>query len=338
MIPSNRLYFGDNLDFLRNRDYFPSESVDLIYLDPPFNSNHSYNILFKDVEGTPSTAQIKAFEDTWRWNETAAKSLHEINTALDYTPRQLVSLMNMLEDFLGHSPMYGYLVQMSVRIIELHRVLKPTGSLFLHCDPTASHYLKLLLDGIFGTKHFQNEIIWSYKSGGATSRRFARKHDVLLFYAKDVENCKFNPQLEKSYNRGLKPYSFKGVKEYEDDIGWYTFVNMKDVWQIDMVGRTSAERLGYPTQKPLVLLMRIVQASSNAGDVILDPFCGCGTTIDAVETINNENPDLSPRRWIGMDNNRLAINMVESRLKSRFDLDINDYEVIEEELLVVSCE
>ena len=338
MIPTNRLYFGDNLEFLRNRDYFPSESIDLIYLDPPFNSNQSYNILFKDVEGTPSTAQIKAFEDTWRWDETAAKSLHEINTTLDYTPRQLVSLMNMLEDFLGHSSMFAYLVQMSVRIIELHRVLKPTGSLFLHCDPSASHYLRLILDGIFGTKHFQNEIIWSYKSGGATSRRFARKHDVLLFYAKDVENYKFNPQHEKSYNRGLKPYRFKGVKEYEDDIGWYTLVNMKDVWQIDMVGRTSAERLGYPTQKPLALLKRIVQASSNAGDVILDPFCGCGTTIDAVETINNENLDLSPRRWIGMDNNRLAINLVESRLKFRFDMDISNYEVIEEELLVVSCE
>lgn len=170
-IPSNSLFFGDNLHFLRDSEYFPSKSIDLIYLDPPFNSNQNFNVLYKEIEGTPSTAQVQAFEDTWNWNESAAKSLHEINSVIEYTPQPLVSLLNMLEEFLGHSPMYAYLVQMSVRIVELHRILKSTGSLFLHCDPTASHYLKLVLDAVFGLKMYKNEIIWHYRRWTAKSNR-----------------------------------------------------------------------------------------------------------------------------------------------------------------------
>ncbi|MDP8240784.1 MAG: site-specific DNA-methyltransferase [Candidatus Hatepunaea meridiana] len=313
MIPTNRLYYGDNLDFLRNQDDFPSESIDMVYLDPPFNSNQNYNALLKDTDGTRETVKAKAFKDIWKWDDLSAKTQYEINN-IDYTPKPLIALINMLESFLGHSAMYAYLIYIAVRLIELHRILKPTGSLYLHCDPTASHYLKLFLDAVFGAKNFQNEIIWSYKSGGSTSKRFARKHDVLLFYAKDINKCRFNPQREKSYNRGLKPYRFKNVEEFEDDTGWFTMVNMKDVWQIDMVGRTSSERLGYPTQKPLALLKRIIQASSSAGDIILDPFCGCGTTIDAVEILNRENPDIPARRWIGIDNALLAIELTKQRL------------------------
>ena len=144
----NSLFFGDNLRFLRNSEYFPSESINLIYLDPPFNSNQNFNILYKEIEGTPSTAQVQAFEDTWNWDESASYALYELNSVIEHSPQPLVSMLNMLEGFLGHSPMFAYLVQMSVRIIELHRILKPTGSLFLHCDPTASHYLKLVLDAV----------------------------------------------------------------------------------------------------------------------------------------------------------------------------------------------
>jgi len=172
-------------------------------------------------------------------------------------------------------------------------VLKKTGSIYLHCDYRASHYLKMVMDEIFGVENFINEIVWCYKSGGASPKHhFSRKHDVILFYSRS-ENYIFNPQQEKSYNRDLKPYRFAGVQEYQDEIGWYTMVGMKDYWQIDMVGRTSSERVGYPTQKPAALLERIIKASSKEDDWVLDPFCGCGTTLIAANQLN--------RRWIGID-------------------------------------
>ena len=304
---ANQLYFGDNLDVLRNS--IPDESVDLIYLDPPFNSKANYNVLFKEVKGTPSAAQIEAFTDFWHWDDTAARTYQELLTSGD-APVALLELLQGFENFLRNSNMMAYLVMMSPRLVELHRVLKPTGSLYLHCDPTASHYLKLLLDAVFGKKNFQNEIIWAYKSGGASKRRFARKHDVIFFYTKHNKKYLFNTQKEKSYNRDLKPYNFEGVEEYQDEVGWYTKVNMKDVWNIDMVGRTSKERLGYPTQKPQSLLERILKASTNEGDVVLDPFCGCGTTIAAAQSLN--------RRWIGVDITYLAINLIKGRLADHF--------------------
>ncbi|HHE46455.1 MAG TPA: site-specific DNA-methyltransferase, partial [Bacteroidetes bacterium] len=341
MIPTNRLYFGDNLKFLRDRDYFPSESIDLIYLDPPFNSNQSYNVLFKDAEGTPSTAQIKAFEDTWRWDENAAKALYEINSVIDYTPQPLVALLNMLESFLCHSPMYAYLVQMAVRLVELHRILKPTGSLYLHCDPTAGHYLKLVLDAIFGPKLFRNDIIWHYRRWTAKSKRFQRMHDNILFYAKDkpLFHTLYEPYgewINKDYpyvdDKGMRWrwHSPHGVRQKVYLKDPERGVQMNDVWTIPFIGSTSKERMGYPTQKPLVLLKRIVQASSNPGYVILDPFCGCGTTIDAVETINKENPDFPPRKWIGIDITHLAIDLIKFRLNSRFGMDRKSYEVVGE--------
>lgn len=195
---------------------------------------------------------------------------------------------------------------MAVRLVEPHRILKPTGSLYLHCDPTASHYVKILLDRVFGNKNFLNEIVWAYKSGGASHKHFSRKHDVILFYAKQ-KAYRFFPSKEKSYNRGLKPYRFNNVEEFQDEVGWYTLVNMKDVWHIDMVGRTSKERLGYPTQKPLALLERILRASSQEGDTVLDPFCGCGTTVAAEETLR--------RSWIGIDCTFSSIAAIRERFR-----------------------
>ncbi|MDP8227929.1 MAG: DNA methyltransferase [Candidatus Electryoneaceae bacterium] len=340
-IPSNCLYFGDNLEFLRNSEYFPSESVDLIYLDPPFNSSQSYNILYKEVEGTPSTAQVKAFEDTWYWDESAAKALYELNMVIDHTPQPLVSMLNMLEQFLGHSPMYAYLVQMSARIVELHRILKPTGSLFLHCDPTASHYLKLVLDAVFGPKMFKNEIVWHYRRWTAKSYRLQRMHDIILFYGRDEAffNIVYEPYgdwIKKDYKhvdedgRRWRWHSPHGVRQkvYLDDPD--KGVPLNDVWQIPFIGSTAKERLGYPTQKPLRLLKQILEICSDPGHVILDPFCGCGTTIDATEQLNQENPDQPPRRWIGIDITHLAIDLIKYRLSDRFGLTPKDYEVMGE--------
>lgn len=192
----------------------------------------------------------------------------------------------------------------------MKRVLKNTGSIYLHCDPTASHYLKLVMDHVFGRKNFRNEIIWCYKSGGASPKRyFSKKHDIILWHTKSSQ-YQYNPQTEKSYNRGLKPYRFAGVKEYQDDVGWYTIVGVKDYWQIDMVGRTSKERLGYPTQKPLALLERIINASCPPEGVVLDPFCGCGTTVHAAEKLR--------RRWVGIDISTFASGLIKERLSKEF--------------------
>jgi len=340
MIPVNRLYFGDNLEFLRSRDYFPSESVDLIYLDPPFNSNQSYNVLFKDMEDTPSTAQIKAFEDTWYWDKAAAKAFFEINSVIDYSPKPLVDLVNMLESFLGHSPMFAYLVQMAVRLVELNRILKPTGSLYLHCDLTASHYLRLVLDAIFDTINFSNEIIWRYRRWPSKSKTYQKMHDTILMYHKCIGKHTFNVLYgyEKLSKSTLETFGTKkqkadfssghrkpGVTE-EETAG----PQLSNVWEIGIIASISKERMGYPTQKPVALLERIILASSNPVDVILDPFCGSGTTIDAVEKINKENPNKLPRKWIGIDITHLAIDLIKYRLASRFEIGPGDYEVVGE--------
>ncbi|WRS29658.1 DNA methyltransferase [Actinomycetaceae bacterium MB13-C1-2] len=315
--PLNELFYGDNLDVLRT---LPSESVDLIYLDPPFNSNRNYSVIFNrhGTKNADVSAQIQAFEDTWRWTQkTEQDYLEFIATA----PNEAANALTAFRTLLGENDASAYLVNMAPRLVELHRVLKDTGSLYLHCDPTMSHYLKILLDAIFDPRNYINEIIWAYKSGGASKKHFARKHDVILFYAKDYRNKFFDIQKEKSYNRDYKPYRFKGIKEYEDDRGWYTLVNMRDVWNIPMVGRTSAERLGYPTQKPLALLERIIEASTNPDDVVLDPFCGCGTTIDAAEKLG--------RHWIGIDITYIAVDLIVKRLEHTYGAGIRDtFEVL----------
>ena len=288
------LFHGDNLKFLRAMN---SESVDLIATDPPFNKS-------RDFHATPDSLSAGAkFQDRWTWE----RDVHEdwVDQIADDFPK----VMQVIESArCAHSDGMGaFLCFMAVRLLEMRRVLKSTGSIYLHCDPTASHYLKLIMDAIFGRRNFVNEIVWCYKPGGASPKKyFSRKHDLIFWYSKS-KNYLYNRQEEKSYNRNHKPYRFKGAKEYENSEGrWYTIVDMKDYWEIDMVGRTSSERTGYPTQKPLTLYERIVNATSNEGDVILDPFAGCATTLIAAERLN--------RKWVGIDIWDNAINAVQERL------------------------
>jgi site-specific DNA-methyltransferase (adenine-specific) len=297
------LYFGDNLEILRKK--IPDESFDLIYLDPPFNSNRSYNVLFKEgLQDSP--AQIKAFEDSWHWTK---ESKHVFDHLVQKTNGDISNLMLALEKMVGPNDMLAYLTMMTVRLIELHRVLKKTGSLYLHCDPTASHYLKIVLDVIFGKKNFRNEIIWFYKTGGASKDHFAKKHDTIFFYTKTGDYV-FNPLKEKSYM--MHEYGFKKSEFFKDEKGQYTFVLMKDVWEIPAVGSADKQRLGYPTQKPEALLERIIKASSKEKDWVLDPFCGCGTTVSVAERLK--------RNWVGIDITTLAINLIKRRLHDQFGL------------------
>ena len=374
---SNSLYYGDNLDILRR--YVRDESADLIYLDPPFNSNQTYNILFQEKDGTQSASQIKAFGDTWHWDETAARSYEETVEA----GGQVSEAMQAFRKLLGTNDMLAYMSMMAPRLVELRRVLKPTGSLYLHCDPTASHFLKLLMDAVFGSANFRTEIIWKRTSAHSDTKQgrkqHGRIHDVLLFYTKTddwnwnpvyteydreyVENfyrfvepetgrkyrkgdltgpggaAKGNPQYEvmgvtrywrysKERMQELirqgrvvqtKPGSVPAYKRYLDEMPG---VPLQDLWtDIRPVGAQAAERLGYPTQKPVALLERIIQASSNEGATVLDPFCGCGTTIAAAQKLG--------RRWIGIDITQLAISLIRYRLEDSFGKDCR-FEVIGE--------
>lgn len=367
-ITENTLFYGDNLEVLR--EYIPDESVDLIYLDPPFNSNRNYNVLFKDESGTDSEAQITAFEDTWHWNAMAQHTYDELR---QQAPDHVGKMIESLHDFIGNNQMMAYLVMMAARLVKLRRVLKSTGSLYLHCDPTASHYLKILLDTVFGSQNFRNEIVWKRKTGrgdtGGTSKKFGTTTDLLLFYGK-TEATTFhqlyranNPEyIEKFFKyvdedgrryrsadlsspspRPNLTYEYKGYKpphngwaisrkkmEQWDAEGRLIFPKSKDgriqrkryldvhpgesiqnLWDdISPIGPQAQERLGYPTQKPLALLERIIQTSSNPGDVILDPFCGCGTAVAAAQKLG--------RRWIGIDITHLSIALQKYRLQEMF--------------------
>lgn len=324
---TNTLYYGDNLEVLRQ--YIRDDSVDLIYLDPPFNSNANYNILFAEQDGSRAAAQIQAFQDTWQWDQTAAKTFEE--TLL--RGGKVADALRAFQILLGNSNMLAYLAMMAPRLVELHRVLKPTGSLYLHCDPTASHYLKVLLDAIFGNSNFNNEIIWSYKRYTAASNRFQRLHDVLLFYGK-AENRVFNDIRDEYGEKSGKADSH--YKKGEDG-RWYRWQKLKgkepykiflaegrrigDVWEIPIINASSKERLGYPTQKPQVLLERIIEASTNSGDVVLDPFCGCGTAVAAAQKLG--------RQWIGIDITHLAIGLIKRRMRDSFGENLK-FEVIGE--------
>lgn len=364
-ISRNTLFYGDNLDILR--EHIPDQSVDLIYLDPPFNSNRNYNVLFKDEKGVDSEAQIVAFEDTWHWNQAAAATYDHLitQTNLSETIAALVTLT-------GRSQMGAYLVMMAARLVELHRVLKATGSLYLHCDPTASHYLKIILDAIFGPEMFLSEIIWKRTSAHSSAKRPGPVHDVLLLYARTSYyqwNSVYTPHdpayLASHYRskdeqgraytlsdltaagtrngssgqpwRGFSPaekgnhWKFtietlekldaEGRIYWSQKVGaWPRYrryldevrgVPMQDVWtDIDPLNAQAAERLGYPTQKPLALLERIIAASSNPGDIVLDPFCGCGTAVAAAEKLG--------RRWIGIDITHLSIALQKYRLEQMY--------------------
>lgn len=262
----NRIVAGDNLEYMKFliKEKEMSGKLQLIYMDPPFFSNGKYQASLKiksDILGMSPLIKIGAYEDCW------------------------------------NNSMKEYLKMLTVRFFMMKELLADTGVLWVHLDWHASHYVKVILDQIFGEKNFVNEVVWTYKSGGANKRSFAKKHDTLLFYSK-TNKYTFKPQPEKSYNRGFKPYRFKGVEEFQDEIGWYTIVNMKDVWNIDMVGRTSAERTGYATQKPEKLLERIIEACTDEGDICADFFSGSGTLGAVCGKMG--------RRWIMCDSGAAA--------------------------------
>jgi len=327
----NTLYYGDNLEILQR--YIQDETIDLIYLDPPFKSNQDYNVLFAEHNGTQSKAQIKAFEDTWKWDTEASLTYEYVVER----GGKVSEAMQAFRKFLGTNDMLAYLSMMAPRLVELRRVLKSTGSIYLHCDPTASHYLKQLLDSVFGSHNFLNEIIWSY-GPKATQRSisFQRKHDVLFLYAKKQDLHTFNILLQEYSEGSLKERHTR--YKHEDENGSYRWttrrnnkgekyrakvylkkgVVMTDVWQIPIINATAKERLGYPTQKPILLLERIIKASSNEGDMVLDPFCGCGTTIDVAQKLK--------RNWIGIDITHLAITLIKHRLQDAFGDNIK-YEI-----------
>ncbi|PIW93141.1 MAG: site-specific DNA-methyltransferase [Candidatus Moranbacteria bacterium CG_4_8_14_3_um_filter_43_15] len=304
------LFFGDNLEILRKK--IPSESFDLIYLDPPFNSSRDYNVLFKEgLQDSP--AQVHAFEDSWHWSR---ESKHTFDHLVTKTNDNIAKLMLALEKILGHNDVLAYLVMMTVRLIELHRVLKKTGSLYLHCDPTASHYLKIVLDVVFGKKNFRNEIIWHYRRWTAKAKKFQRLHDIIFFYSKSdnyIWNQPYIPYTEGSLKRKEHTlHRFKGEEKYLVKKTKEEGVPENDVWQIPFIPPSAKERLGYPTQKPEALLEKIIKASSNEGDWILDPFCGCGTTVAVAEKLK--------RKWVGVDITSLAINLIKYRLRNRLGI------------------
>jgi len=369
------LYYGDNLDVLQR--YVKDESVDLVYLDPPFNSARNFNVLFADQHGARAAAQIKAFEDTWRWDQASMQAYTEVVEG----GGGVAHALKAIRDLLGDSDMTAYLAMMAPRLKELHRVLKPTGSMYLHSDPTASHYLKVLMDAVFDPRNFRNEISWKRFSAKNDPNRFGRSHDVLLFYTKSNKftwNVQYGPFEEdyvqenyryveegtgRRYRRGdltaAKPggdvdYEWHGARPYKGRHWAFSRENMdkmlaegriefrktgmpvykryldeqpgvplQDIWTDIRLHAGSRERLGYPTQKPEALLARIICASSNEGDVVLDPFCGCGTTIAVAQKLK--------RRWIGIDITHLAVTLMKHRLQDLYGPGISaEYRVLGE--------
>ena len=379
----NKLYFGDNLDILRQ--HVQDESVDLIYLDPPFNSNATYNVLFRETSGEGSAAQIQAFDDTWHWNRDSELAYRDV---VQNGPKRLADLLQAMRSFLGRNDMMAYLTMMAQRMVELHRVLKPTGSVYLHCDPTASHYLKLLMDSVFGAGNYRNEITWQRTESHNTAGKYGNVADIILFYAKSDASV-WNGGFHK-YGDGAEGYSPQQLSRYrhaDDDGRRYRLENLtaprpdsdsgkfewrgtlpgptrgwgyrleqleqwwadgrihtkrdgsprtdglkvyldeatgkplQNVWtDVPRIPNTSSERLGYPTQKPEALLERIILASSNEGDVVLDPFCGCGTAVAVAERLK--------RRWVGIDVTHLAISLMKYRLHDAFGKQLSEYDVV----------
>ena len=373
----NKLYFGDNVYILR--EHVPDESVDLVYLDPPFNSNATYNVLFREASGEDSAAQIQAFDDTWHWNWESDRAYRDVVT---HGPKKLADLLQAMRSFLGQNDMMAYLTMMAQRMVELRRVLKPTGSIYLHCDPTASHYLKLLMDAVFGPENFRNELIWKRTSAHSDvaqgARHMGRIHDTILRYSKgaspkwntvyvpydqqyvdsvyrstDESGRRYQTQplhaakpggdtryewkgklpppgrywafskenMERLEAEGRIVYSNTGTPRYKIYLDESLGKPLQDMWDdVAPVHVRPKERLGYPTQKPEALLERIIQASSNEGDVVLDPFCGCGTAVSVAERLK--------RRWIGIDITHLAISLMKNRLHDTFGTQLSEYEVV----------
>ena len=369
----NTLYYGDNLDVMR--EFIPDESVDLVYLDPPFNSARDYNVLFKQAKRDENQAQMTAFTDTWLWSKKHYQEFFD-----DSRNVRLFDLMSALHKILGQSEMMAYLVMMAPRLLELRRALKPTGSFYLHCDPSASHYLKLVLDVVFGPTNFRNEVVWQRTSSHNDPSRYGRIHDTLLFYTRGREfvwNPQYEPQDDRYYGahdfeldeEGRKfrkrdltapshgsnasgQYEWKGRTPPDGRMWSYTQDNMQrleeegrivytstgmprlkiyiddlrgaplqDIWARPELWLNSgaSERMGYPTQKPLALLERIINTSSAPDGVVLDPFCGCGTAVVAAERLR--------RRWIGIDITYVSIDLIIERLSAFEPVPSTDYEV-----------
>lgn len=362
MKPENILFYGDNLEVMRlhARDVFKDESVDLIYLDPPFKSDQNYNVLFAEQDGTRAAAQIMAFGDTWKWDSGPAAVFDE----LVMKPGKVADAMLAFRKLLGDNNMLAYLTMMAPRLVELRRVLAPTGSIYLHCDPTASHYLKLLMDAIFGAQNYRNEITWKRTGAHNDPGRYGANVDIIFYYTKS-DKWTWNQQYIEHSDRykarfrhadpdgrcwtddnltakgltgGGYEYKYKGVtslwrcplatmkrydkegklhftkaggirlKRYLDD---NKGIVLQCLWDdIPPINSQAAERLGYPTQKPEALLARIIEASSNPGDVVFDPFCGCGTAVAVAQRLK--------RHWIGIDITCLATTLIKQRLKTEF--------------------
>jgi len=299
----NQLYWGDNLDILPR--YIDDRSVDLVYLDPPFNSQANYNVLFTEKDGSRSADQIQAFEDTWQWNLQSARTLRDfIQTA----PSQASLAMQAFEKFLGGTNLLAYLSMMAPRLVQLRKVMKSTATIYLHCDPTASHYLKILMDAIFGARNFRNEIVWCYAGGGGIPKKdFPRKHDIIFRYTISDEYT-YNP-IYRPYSPGTVERGRTEVKGIYAEIGLRPEGTPVNDWWPDVskiTSPTDPEKLGYPTQKSEALLRRIISASANTGDVILDPFCGCGTAVAVAQDLK--------MKWIGIDITHLAIGLIKNRL------------------------
>ncbi len=405
----NTLYYGDNLDILR--EHVPDESVDLVYLDPPFNSNASYNVLFREQSGEESPAQIRAFTDTWEWTQESQRTYENEIILNPSTPENVKEMVKAFRQFIGSNAMMAYLVMMTPRLVELRRVLKPTGSIYLHCDPTASHYLKLLMDAVFGAGNFRSEINWrrtnAHNDAKQGRRQYGNVRDTILFYTKgpawtwnwlytkydsqyvdsfykfteqgsgrlyqmgDLTAAKvggdtsyewrvkrprggdWEADLTSEYSQPIDGWEYKGVLPYQGRYWGFSKALMAAMAQegrivytktgtprykryldempgvplqndwTDIRPASGSESLGYPTQKPQALLERIIQASSNEGDVVLDPFCGCGTAIAAAQKLN--------RSWIGIDITHLAVALMKNRLKTAFNiLPGQDYRVVGE--------
>ncbi len=370
----NRLFYGDNLRILRNPSFIRQESVALIYLDPPFKPTEKYNVLYRAQSGAPAAAQVRALEDTWHWGEAAKAAYYD---AQENGPPLVGRTLDAMRSVLGEADMYAYLCMMAPRLVEMRRVLKPTGTIYLHCDPAGSHYLKVLMDSVFGPENFRTEIVWKRSTAHSDTkqgrRQHGRIHDVLLFYSKS-DRWTWNPvytaydqsYIESHYRfieegtgrryrkgdltaakpggdtlyqwRGTKPYPGRywayskdkmeeferqgrlvytrsDMPEYKRYLDEMPGVPLQDVWtDIDAVNAKAAEREGYPTQKPVTLLDRVIASSSDPGEIVLDPFCGCGTTIEAAEQ--------QRRRWLGIDLEYEAIRIIKARLGAEAEYEV----------------
>ena len=325
----NKLYYGDNLRLMQ--DKMKTASVDLIYLDPPFNSNRNYNLLYEQATGVKVPEQEIAFCDTWELTPDKQELISKF-------PEEIKRYTDIGDEFLGFWNLWigalrdtrprllAYLVYMTYRLLEMRRILKPTGSIYLHCDKNASHYIKVMMDAIFGHSNFRNEIVWHYTGNSTPKRMFPAKHDTLLFYAKS-EKSYFSPVLIpyakstiRRYNHvdsDGRRYKISALKDGKREKVYMKEGKMADsVWDIPIV-RKKKERLGYPTQKPIDLLQRIINASSKKDQVVFDPFCGCGTAIYASH--------LNDRQWIGCDIAILSIRLVRDVLSKRYGLENNEH-------------